>query len=174
MKAKWLGVVCLSLFTVMGSGCGESEEEKQFRQQLLDKALNDEVKQAGEAYLAENRQRDGVKVTGTGLQYEVIRKGEGKTPELLDSVKVDYTGWLVSGDQFESSREQAEKPVFPVNGVVKGWREALMMMSEGDVWKIYLPSELAYGAKSPTVAIPANSALVFEIELIEVVPEKEG
>lgn len=174
MNVKWLGVACLSLIAVMGSGCGESEEEKVFRQQLLDKALNDEVKKAGVAYLTKNRQREGVQVTGTGLQYEVIRQGDGAVPQLLDSVRVNYTGWLISGDEFESSRERKDKPVFPVNGVVAGWREALMMMPEGSVWKIYLPSELAYGAKSPSVMIPANSALTFEIELIEIVPDNEG
>lgn len=174
MKQNWLGVVFLVCIAGFLSGCGESEEEKLFRQQLLDKALNDEVKQAGESYLAENRLRDGVKVTQSGLQYEIIRPGNGKQPALLDNVRVNYTGWLVSGEEFESSSDKTDKPVFPVNGVVAGWREALMMMSEGAVWKLYLPSELAYGAKSPTVKIPANSALVFELEILEVVPDQEG
>lgn len=174
VKLKWVSAACLACALGLLAGCSESEQEKQFRQELLEKALNDEVKQAGEAFLAENRLRSGVQVTETGLQYEIIRPGSGKQPALLDRVRVNYRGWLISGDEFESSVERDNKPVFPVNGVVDGWREALMMMSEGAVWKIYLPSELAYGAKSPTVLIPANSALIFEIELLEIVPDQEG
>ncbi|GGK74859.1 FKBP-type peptidyl-prolyl cis-trans isomerase [Amphritea balenae] len=171
---KFLSVVVLSLFVVILGGCGESEEQKRFHQELLDKALNDDVKKQGVKFLEENALRDGVVVTASGLQYEVISEAQGDTPRMPDKVQVSYTGWLVDGTEFESSAEHSDKPVFPVASVIKGWREALMSMAPGSHWKIYLPSELAYGARSPTPQIPANSALVFELELIQIMPEEEA
>ena len=171
---KFLSVVVLSLFVVMLGGCGESEEKKRFHQELLEKALNDDVKKLGVKYLTDNALRDGVIVTASGMQYEVLSEGQGATPRMPDKIKVNYTGWLVDGTEFESSAEQVEKPVFPVASVIKGWREALMNMTPGTRWKIYLPSELAYGARSPTPEIPANSALVFELELLQIMPEEEA
>lgn len=165
-------VVLLSLFASVLSGCGESEEQKRFRQELIEKALNDDVKKEGEAFLTENRGRSEVVVTDSGLQYEVLQQGSGERPTILDSVRVDYTGWRIGGEQFESSAAFSEKPVFPLKGVIKGWRQALLQMQPGSRWKVYLPSELAYGATSPNEMIPANSALMFEIELIEVLPQQ--
>ena len=167
-------IALLSLFVITLSGCGDSEEKKRFHQELLEKALNDDVRKAGDKYLSENIKREGVVVTTSGLQYEVIRSGQGEKPRINDAVRVDYRGWLIDGTEFESSAEQTEKPTFPVNGVIKGWREALSMMRPGARWKIYLSPELAYGARSPTVMIPANSTLIFEIELIQVLPREEA
>lgn len=170
--SRKLGLLVVSLFVIVLSGCGESEEKKQFHKQLVEKALNDEVKKQGVAFLKENSTKQGVVVTRSGLQYEVVQSGNGEKPSITDSVRVDYTGWRVDGELFESSAERTEKPVFPVKGVIKGWCEALLMMSPGAKWKIYLPSELAYGATSPNVMIPANSALVFEVELLEVLSDQ--
>lgn len=165
-------VVLLSLFAFFVSGCGESEEQKRFHQELIEKALNDDIKKEGEAFLADNRSRSGVVVTESGLQYEVLQQGSGERPTILDSVRVNYTGWRIGGEQFDSSAEFSEKPVFPVKGVIKGWRQALLQMQPGARWKVYLPSELGYGATSPNPKIPANSALMFEIELLEILPQQ--
>lgn len=171
MSSKYRLLV-LSLCVFMLAGCGESEEKKRFHQELLEKALNDDVKKAGVAFLKENAQKQGVVVLASGLQYQVLRSGNGDKPTMLDSVRVNYSGWRIDGELFESSSEKDEKPVFPVKGVIKGWRQALLMMQPGAVWKVFLPSELAYGATSPNIMIPANSALVFEIELLEVLPDQ--
>ncbi|MDO6418053.1 FKBP-type peptidyl-prolyl cis-trans isomerase [Amphritea sp. 2_MG-2023] len=169
-----VSVVFLSLLVTLISGCGKSEEEKQFRQQLLDKALNDDTKKAGNRFLADNAQREGVVVTDSGLQYEILQPAQGPTPRVLDRVRVRYTGWTVDGEEFEGSALKAEQPVFTIKDVIKGWRLALLKMSPGARWKIYLPSELAYGARSPGGMVPANSALIFEIELLEILPEEKA
>ncbi|MEH6579910.1 MAG: FKBP-type peptidyl-prolyl cis-trans isomerase [Amphritea sp.] len=176
MIFRYLGLVALLVAVVAVSGCGESEEQKRFHQELLDKALNDEVKKAGDAFLAENSTLPGIRVTDTGLQYAVLQEaqeGQGEYPGINDAVRVDYQGWRVDGELFESSLQRNEKPIFPVKRVVKGWRAALMKMRVGDRWKIFLPSELAYGAISPSEQIPANSALIFEIELLEIMPAEQ-
>ncbi|MDO6561806.1 FKBP-type peptidyl-prolyl cis-trans isomerase [Amphritea sp. 1_MG-2023] len=167
-------ILLLSLIVSIITGCGKTEEEKQFHQQLLDKALNDETKQMGNRFLAENAQRDDVVVTDSGLQYEILVAAEGPKPRVFDRVRVNYTGWTVDGEVFESSASQTEYPMFTLNKVIKGWRLALLKMSPGARWKVYLPSELAYGARSPGGMVPANSALIFEIELLEILPEEKA
>ena len=133
------------------------------------KALDDEAAQASEAFLAENAKREGVKVTESGLQYEVITAvAEGESPKATDRVRVHYHGTLTNGDVFDSSVERGEPAEFPVNGVIRGWVEALQMMKPGEKWKLTIPADLAYGARSPSPRIPANSALVFEVELLEI------
>ncbi|SER01119.1 FKBP-type peptidyl-prolyl cis-trans isomerase FklB [Amphritea atlantica] len=174
MVMRVVSVVVLSLLVAITSGCGETEEEKQFHQQLLDKALNDGTKKAGMQFLQENAQRDGVVVTPSGLQYEVLQAAEGPQPNVLSQVRVSYTGWTVDGEQFESSVGKEKQPVFTVKDVIKGWREALLKMSPGARWKIYLPSELGYGARSPGGMVPANSTLIFEIELLEILPQEKA
>lgn len=142
--------------------------DEQMRKQ---EALNDETAKASEAFLAENAKRDGVTVTESGLQYEVMASGEADAavPAATDTVRVHYHGTLIDGTVFDSSVERGEPAQFPVNGVIRGWVEALQMMHVGDKWKLYIPADLAYGARSPSPAIPANSALVFEVELLEIV-----
>lgn len=121
------------------------------------------------AYLAENGKKDGVTTTNTGLQYEVITKGSGtESPSPTDQVKTHYHGTLTDGTVFDSSVARGEPITFPVNGVIKGWIEALQLMHVGDKWKLTVPSELAYGAQSQG-QIPANSVLIFEVELIEII-----
>ena len=133
------------------------------------KALEDEAAQASVAFLEENAKKDGVTVTESGLQYEVITAvEEGKSPEATDKVRVHYHGTLTSGEVFDSSVERGEPAEFPVNGVIRGWVEALQLMKEGEKWKLTIPAELAYGARSPSPKIPANSALVFEVELVKI------
>ncbi|ASP39474.1 peptidylprolyl isomerase [Bacterioplanes sanyensis] len=136
-------------------------------------ALNDEMAQKSEAFLQENASREGVVVLDSGLQYEVMTagNGEGESPAATDTVSVHYHGTLTDGSVFDSSVDRGEPAQFPVNMVIKGWTEALQLMKPGDKWKLFIPADLAYGARSPSPKIPANAALVFEVELLEVVEQ---
>lgn len=131
--------------------------------------LAEENKKAGEAFLAENRKREGVKVTASGLQYEVIKEGNGRKPSATDQVKVHYVGTLIDGTKFDSSRDRGQPAVFPLNGVIPGWTEGLQLMSEGSIYKLYIPAELAYGEQGTQGLIGPNATLIFEVELLEVV-----
>ena len=123
----------------------------------------------GERFLEENSQRDEVKVTSSGLQYEVLQEGEGGESPTPDSrVKVHYHGTLVDGTVFDSSVRRGEPMELPVNGVIAGWTEALQMMQPGDKWKLYVPHDLGYGANGAGGVIPPYAALIFEVELLEV------
>ena len=127
-----------------------------------------ENQKKGEAFLAENAKKDGVKTTTSGLQYQVIKSGSGKTPSKKDTVKVHYHGTLIDGTVFDSSVDRGEPISFPVDGVIPGWTEALQLMKEGDKWKIFIPSNLAYGEHGAGEKIAPNSTLVFEVELLSV------
>lgn len=124
---------------------------------------------AGEAFLAENAKREGVSVTESGLQYEVLTQGEGAQPVAADTVKVHYRGTLLDGTEFDSSYARNEPAVFPLSRVISGWTEGVQLMKVGSKFKFYIPSELAYGARS-TGKITSNSTLIFEVELLEVTP----
>lgn len=123
---------------------------------------------AGKAFLAANGKKEGVKVLPSGLQYKVIKKGTGKTPTAEDKVKTHYRGTLIDGTEFDNSYKRNKPAEFPVKGVIKGWTEALQLMKEGAKWELYIPANLAYGERGNR-NIPGNSALIFEIELLEVV-----
>jgi FKBP-type peptidyl-prolyl cis-trans isomerase FklB len=120
---------------------------------------------AGNDYLAKNKSKTGVTVTASGLQYEVLKSGTGPKPKATDTVKVHYHGTLVDGTVFDSSVERNEPIEFAVTGVIPGWVEALQLMSVGDKWKLTIPPAIAYGARA-TGKIPANSVLLFEVELL--------
>ncbi len=120
---------------------------------------------AGKDYLAKNKARAGVVETASGLQYEVLKSGNGPKPKVTDTVKVHYHGTLIDGTVFDSSVERNEPIEFAVTGVIKGWVEALQLMSVGDKWKLTVPPELGYGPRA-TGKIPANAVLVFEVELL--------
>lgn len=122
----------------------------------------------GQAFLAENAKKDGIIVLPSGLQYEVINEGEGKIPTASDQVKCHYHGTLIDGTIFDSSVQRNQPAVFPVSGVIQGWVEALQLMSVGSKWKLFIPSELAYGTRGAGGAIGPNSTLVFEVELLEI------
>lgn len=123
----------------------------------------------GEAFLAENAKREEVKVTDTGLQYEVIEEGSGDTPTAESVVRTHYRGTLINGQQFDSSYDRGEPTEFPVGGVIAGWTEALQKMKVGAKWKLYIPYQLAYGERGAGGAIGPYQALVFEIELLDIV-----
>lgn len=127
-----------------------------------------EARGGGEQFLAENGKRPEVTTTATGLQYEVLKSGEGATPGPTDKVKVHYHGMLVDGTVFDSSVDRGEPISFPVNGVISGWTEALQLMKEGDKWKIFIPYNLAYGERGAGAQIPPYAALIFEVELLAV------
>ena len=122
----------------------------------------------GKALLEENKKSPGIDTLPSGLQYEVINEGTGKKPKATDQVRCHYEGTLVDGTLFDSSIKRGEPAVFGVTQVIKGWVEALQLMSEGAKWKLYIPSELAYGAQGAGEMIPPHSTLIFEVELIEV------
>lgn len=130
--------------------------------------LGEAAKRAGEDYLEKNAARSGVTVLPSGLQYEVVREGTGRKPKATDSVKCHYEGTLVDGTVFDSSRRRGEPAVFPLNGVIRGWTEGLQLMQEGAVYRFFIPYNLAYGENGAGASIPPYAALVFEVELIEV------
>lgn len=127
-----------------------------------------EFAQEGEAFLAENSKRDGVTVTESGLQYEVLQAGSGDKPAASSTVRTHYKGTLINGEEFDSSYSRGEPTEFPVNGVIAGWTEALQLMEVGAKWKLFIPYQLAYGDRGAGGAIGPYQALVFEIELIAI------
>jgi FKBP-type peptidyl-prolyl cis-trans isomerase FklB len=142
------------------------------------KVMGEKNKKDGEAYLAENGKKEGVKTLPSGLQYKVIADGAGKSPKATDTVVVNYRGMLIDGTEFDSSYKRGQPATFPVNGVIPGWTEALQLMKEGSKWLIVLPSKIAYGDKGAGGAIGPNAVLVFEVELVTVkepaAPAKEA
>ena len=126
------------------------------------------VLEEGKQFLAENGKKANIKTTASGLQYEVITSGTGATPKLTDKVTTHYKGTLINGKQFDSSYDRGEPATFPVNGVIKGWTEALQLMKEGDKWRLYIPYDLAYGERGAGKDIPPFATLIFDIELIKV------
>jgi FKBP-type peptidyl-prolyl cis-trans isomerase FklB len=141
---------------------------KQQQRQQADQAKGAENLAAGKAFLEANKDKEGVKVLPSGLQYKIIKEGTGKTPTATDKVKTNYRGTLIDGTEFDSSYKRNQPAEFAVKGVIPGWTEALQLMKEGAKWQLYIPADLAYRDRArPT--IPANSTLIFDIELIEIV-----
>jgi FKBP-type peptidyl-prolyl cis-trans isomerase len=127
--------------------------------------------EAGNAFLEENKSREGINTTASGLQYEIITEGTGPKPSADDRVRVHYHGTLIDGTVFDSSVERGEPAVFGVGQVIPGWTEALQLMPVGSKWKIYVPSDLAYGERGAGADIGPNTTLIFEVELLEIVEE---
>ena len=126
------------------------------------------VREDGEKFLAENAQKEGVTVLPSGLQYTVIKEGEGRKPKATDRVKCHYEGTLPNGTVFDSSYRRGEPAVFPLNGVIAGWTEGVQLMSEGAKYRFFIPYNLAYGERGAGQSIPPFAALIFDVELIEV------
>lgn len=123
----------------------------------------------GEAFLTENAKREGIKLTESGLQYEVLESGKGDSPKASDNVEVHYTGKLIDGTVFDSSVERGVPASFGVTQVIPGWVEALQLMHEGDKWRLYIPSDLAYGSNGAGGVIGPNMTLIFDVELLRVI-----
>lgn len=126
------------------------------------------VKDEGIAFLAANKEKEGVKVTSSGLQYKVITEGSGPRPASTDNVTVHYEGTLINGEVFDSSYKRGEPTSFPLNGVIKGWTEGLQLMQPGAKYRFYIPQELAYGARGAGGQIKPYSTLIFDVELISI------
>lgn len=134
----------------------------------LDSHAMTDNKTEGEAFLAANAQKPGITTLPSGLQYEIITEGAGKKPTLKSSVTTHYHGTLPNGTVFDSSYQRGQPATFPVNGVIAGWTEALQLMPEGSKWRLYIPSDLAYGKRGAGRDIAPDSALVFDVELLKV------
>lgn len=130
-------------------------------------AMNDN-KAEGEAFLAENAAKPGITTLPSGLQYEVLTEGAGQKPSLGSSVTTHYHGTLINGTVFDSSYQRGQPATFPVNGVIAGWTEALQLMGEGSKYRLYIPSDLAYGKRGAGRDIPGDTALIFDVELLKV------
>ena len=128
--------------------------------------MSAKAKEEGEKFLAENAKREGVKVTSSGLQYEVLDATIGQKPKATDSVRVHYEGTLIDGTVFDSSYKRGESIAFPLNGVIKGWTEGLQLMSVGSKYKFFIPYQLAYGEHGAGASIPPYAALIFTVELL--------
>jgi len=144
------------------------QQEMTAKQAEKVKELSEKNKAEGEKFLAENKKKDSVVTLPSGLQYKVIKAGKGKSPKAEDTVETNYKGTLIDGTEFDNSYKRGEPTTFPVNRVIKGWTEALQLMKEGDVWELYIPSDLAYGEQGAGQVIGPNSVLVFTVELIKV------
>ena len=127
------------------------------------------VKEAGTKFLEENKKRPGVVTLPDGLQYEIITKGTGPIPKATDTVQANYVGTLINGEEFDNSYKRGQPLTIPVSAVIRGWTEALELMPVGSKWKLFVPSDLGYGDRGAGSAIPGGSALIFEIELLNIV-----
>jgi len=132
------------------------------------KKVAEQNKKDGEAFLAENKKKDGVVTLASGLQYKVIKEGEGKTPKETDTVTVNYRGTFIDGTEFDSSYKRNQPATFPVAGVIPGWTEALQLMKVGSKWQLFVPSGLAYGEQGAGKIIGPNSTLIFDVELLSI------
>ena len=152
------------------------QTEMAAKQMGLAKKRGEKNKQEGEAFLAENQKKEGVKTLPSGLQYKVIKAGTGNSPKLADEVTVHYRGTLIDGTEFVSSYRGGKPETLPVNGVMPGWTEALQLMQGGAKWQLFIPSNLAFGEGGrqigPGQQIGPNAALIFEIELISIQEKK--
>ncbi|MFM8978078.1 MAG: FKBP-type peptidyl-prolyl cis-trans isomerase, partial [Bacteroidota bacterium] len=134
----------------------------------ISEAKGAESKKTGEAFLAKNGKKKGITTTASGLQYEVIKMGDGDKPLATDEVTVHYHGTTTDGQVFDSSKDRGEPATFPLNGVIAGWTEALQLMPKGSIFKLYLPSNLAYGERGAGEKIPPHAVLIFEVELLDI------
>jgi len=134
--------------------------------QELEQKIAGAAKAEGEKFLAENAKREGVKVTPSGLQYEILEPSLGQKPKATDTVRVHYEGTLIDGTVFDSSYRRGESITFPLNGVIKGWTEGLQLMSIGSKYKFFIPYQLAYGERGAGQSIPPYAALIFTVELL--------
>jgi FKBP-type peptidyl-prolyl cis-trans isomerase FklB len=144
-------------------------EEINTRMQAQEAVKHQALAGAGEEFLAENAKKEGITVTASGLQYEVITQGTGAVPTATSKVKTHYHGTLIDGTVFDSSVNRGQPIDFPVNGVIAGWTEALQLMPVGSKWRLYVPHNLAYGERGAGASIAPFSALIFDVELIDIV-----
>jgi len=138
------------------------------KQEAKMQQAGEENKKEGEAFLAANKTKEGVVTLPSGLQYKILKAGTGPKPTATDSVVCNYQGTLIDGKEFDSSYKRGQPATFPVNGVIKGWTEALQLMPVGSKWQLVVPSDLAYGARGAGTDIGPNATLIFEVELLSI------
>jgi len=148
------------------------QKEVRAKQEELNKKLAEKNKKEGEAFLAENKNKEGVKTLPSGLQYKVIIPGSGRKPTATDTITTQYRGTLIDGTEFDSSYKRGAPAVFPINRVIRGWTEVLPLMEEGAKWQVFIPPHLAYGERGAGREIGPNATLIFEIELISIQNKK--
>ncbi len=148
----------------------KKQREEQARKM---KELGEKNRKEGEAFLAENKKRKGVITTESGLQYMVLEKGDGPKPKATDAVSVHYRGTLIDGTEFDSSHKRGKPVTFPVNGVIAGWTEALLLMNVGSKYKLFIPPNLGYGERGASQVIGPEATLIFEVELLGIESEKK-
>lgn len=160
----------LKAITAVFAGEGEAPDQEKFTEaaQIVQEEATKGLREAGDTFLAENKSKEGIKVTDSGLQYRIIEEGEGDTPKSTEQVTVHYTGKLIDGTVFDSSVQRGEPTQFGVTQVIPGWVEGLQLMKPGAKYEFFIPQELAYGAQGSQGAIPPFSALIFEVELIKI------
>ena len=168
LKAALTGAETAITYEEAGTLLDEFFGKIQAEQAARQAEIGEFMKKDGETFLAANAKKEGVTVLPSGLQYKVLKSGEGRKPGRTDKVRCHYEGTFPNGQKFDSSYDRNEPAVFGVNQVIAGWTEALQMMSEGSAWELYIPYNLAYGEAGAPGAIPPYSALVFKVELIEV------
>ena len=168
LKAALTGAETAITYEEAGTLLDEFFGKIQAEQAARQAEIGEFMKKDGETFLAANAKKEGVTVLPSGLQYKVLKSGEGRKPGRTDKVRCHYEGTFPNGQKFDSSYDRNEPAVFVVNQVIAGWTEALQLMSEGSAWELYIPYNLAYGEAGAPGAIPPYSALVFKVELIEV------
>jgi FKBP-type peptidyl-prolyl cis-trans isomerase FklB len=147
------------------------QNEIRAKQAQAQKELAEKNKQAGEAFLAENKKKEGVVALPSGLQYKILKAGDGKKPTAEDTVVCQYRGTLIDGKEFDSSYKRNQPATFPVGRVIKGWTEALQLMPAGSKWQLFIPPDLAYGERGAGADVPPNATLIFEVELVSIQPK---
>jgi len=168
MDGKELQITPEEMQTVMQTFQQTMMEQQMAKQKAEQGAASTTNKSEGDKFLAENKTKEGVKTTKSGLQYKVLKEGKGESPKISDTVVTHYSGTLINGKVFDSSYKRNSPATFPVNGVIKGWTEALQLMGVGAKWQLFIPAELAYGERGAGQDIGPNQVLIFEIELLEI------
>ena len=162
--------------TILTAAQADYRKKAQENQAALQAKTTEEAavnKKTGDAFLAENKTKDGVITLPSGMQYKILQEGGGPKPASTDTVVCNYKGTLLDGTEFDSSYKRGQPVTFPVTGVIKGWTEALQMMPVGSKWQLFIPSDLAYGERSPGGPIGPNSTLIFEIDLLSIQEKKQ-
>jgi len=149
------------------------QKELMAKQEEFLKKVGEKNKAEGEAFLAENKKKEGIKTLESGLQYKVIKAGNGKKPTLSDTVTIHYRGTLIDGTEFDSSYRRGEPAPLSISRLIPGWKEALQLMEVGEKWQLFIPSNLAYGERAAGPNIGPNATLIFEVELFSIEEKKE-
>ncbi|CEM60858.1 FKBP-type peptidyl-prolyl cis-trans isomerase [Treponema phagedenis] len=163
-----------------GTATGNTKEKLADAQKVLERAMQEmhkklakENEEAEKKFLEENAKKTDIHTTESGLQYQIIKEGTGKKPVATDMVKVHYTGKLLNGDVFDSSYDRGQPIEIPLSAVVKGWTEGLALMPVGSIYKLFIPAKLGYGEQGVPQLIPPNSLIIFEVELLEILPKQD-